>query len=385
MKEGILSLIKSSYLLLVKIKAKHVKVKHSKIVYLLSFPSTSLPILEDLYAQFGQRLVICYTENAKEQALIFQKKGIEIYSIDQFTVLINKVVPLVKGASTVLCDNYFAFLGAIPFFPETEVIQLWHANGAIKKFGLEANYAKSRSKSDIERYRQVYQAYTHYAVGSDKMGKVFEASYQATAEQIVPIGYLPSDHFLNDGWKNLQNERFSEIFPDLKNKRILFYTPTYRETVTENPLDFEQVSTQLGENWVFFVKAHPHDKELIAKFSSLKNVHSDLRGFSLQEFLPFVDCLVTDYSSVPFEYTLVKEKGKIVFFCYDMDDYRNEVGIQDDFKQWAPGVIAYTQAQLIEEIEKEKMGDFTFFNHLWNQYNDGQATRRLIQRIEEKG
>ena len=384
MKEGLLSLIKSSYLFLVRTKARHVRTMHNKIVYLLSFPSTSQPILEDLYAKFGSRLVICYTENAKMNAHFFHEKGVEVYSIDQFNVLINKVIPLVKGAKTVLCDNYFAFLGAISFFPETEVIQLWHADGAIKKFGIEANYAKARSKSDIHRYQQVYQAYTHYAVGSDKMGKVFESSYQATSEQMLPIGYLPSDRLLKDDWRNLQNERFSEIFSDLKNKRILFYTPTYRETTTENPLDFEQILRELGEDWVFFVKAHPHDKELIAKFDSLKNVFSDLRGFTLQEFLPFVDCLITDYSSVPFEYTLVKEKGKIIFFCYDLDDYQKEVGIQDDFNQWAPGAIVYTQEQLIEEIRQEEIKDFSAFNHLWNQYNDGKATRRLIQRIEEK-
>ncbi|KAF1297230.1 CDP-glycerol--UDP-pyrophosphoryl-N-acetylglucosaminyl-N-acetylmannosamine glycerophosphotransferase [Enterococcus sp. JM4C] len=384
MKDGFLSLIKSSYLLLVQAKAKSSRVTHDKIVYLLSFPSTSEPVLEELSAYFGSRLVICYTANSFSLAQKFQSKGSTIYSIDRFSELFTQVVPLVKGASTVLCDNYFAFLGAIDFAPTTEVIQLWHANGAIKKFGIEANYAKNRSASDKKRYKKVYKKYTHYAVGSDKMGTIFQESYLATSDQLLKIGYPTSDHLLSSSWRRQQEARFSEVFSDLAKKRIVLYTPTYREKTSENPLDFERLANELGDEWVIFAKAHPHDEQLQERLATSMSISSDMRGFTLQEFLPFVDCLITDYSSVPFEYTLVKDNGKILFFCYDMDSYQKEVGIQEDFESWIPSTIVQTQKQLTKEIVSAEPQEIEAFNSLWNQYNDGQATQRLIKRIEEK-
>ncbi|MGM0123796.1 teichoic acid glycerol-phosphate primase [Enterococcus sp. AZ194] len=384
MKEGFLSLIKAGYLLLVQAKAKGSRTTHNKIIYLLSFPSTSEPVLEELSTHFGSRLVICYTNNCLKEAQKFQNKGIEIYSIDHLTDLLLHVVPLVKGAKTVLCDNYFAFLGAIDFPKTSEVIQLWHANGAIKKFGIEANYAKNRSASDKKRYKQVYKKYTHYAVGSDKMGAIFQESYLAKPEQILTVGYPASDKLMSSGWRARQEARFSERFSEIGKKRILLYTPTYRETDSENPLDFDRLAKELGDEWLIFAKAHPHDNKLQEKLRTSKSVTSDLRGFSLQEFLPFVDCLITDYSSVPFEYTLVKKNGKVLFFCYDMEEYQKEVGIQEDFESWVPSKITKTQEQLTTEITNQKPQEIASFNSLWNQYNDGQATQRLIQRIEER-
>lgn len=119
----------------------------------MSFPSTSEIILENLYQEYNNNLIICYTRNGSTLAKQYQKKGCSIYSIDNYATLLTSIAPLVKGAKIVLCDNYYAFLSSIDFREETKNIQLWHANGAIKRFGLEAPYAKKarlKIKQDIK-------------------------------------------------------------------------------------------------------------------------------------------------------------------------------------------------------------------------------------------
>lgn len=106
-----LSLVKNLYLTSISIKSLLSNQKHSKIVYLLSFPDTSEIILDSLINRYGDKIVICYTKNSKELAVNYKQRGCKIYLIDSFIALLIKVVPLVKGSDVVLCDNYFAFLG----------------------------------------------------------------------------------------------------------------------------------------------------------------------------------------------------------------------------------------------------------------------------------
>src|SRR5699024_2456680 len=106
---------------------------------------------------------------------------------------LKQAVSILMQAKVILCDNYFPLLAG--FFPhqETTIIQLWHANGAIKRFGLEDPTAMSRSKLDNVRFKQVYKRFDEYIVGSDKMGKVFQRSYGAEPRNIKALGNPRTD------------------------------------------------------------------------------------------------------------------------------------------------------------------------------------------------
>lgn len=135
-------------------------------MFLLSFPSASQLALQTLFDNFSEELVICYTKSSKELASYYQKNGCLTYNIDDFPVLLKDIVPMVTNSQLVFCDNYYAFLAGINFQARTKVVQLWHANGAIKTFGLEAAYTKKVSRKDQQRYLEVYKKFTHYVVSS---------------------------------------------------------------------------------------------------------------------------------------------------------------------------------------------------------------------------
>src|SRR5699024_11782485 len=80
------------------------------MIFLLSFPSTSEYVLDLLYAEFKESLVICYTKNSGSLAQKYVAKGVPTYCIDNVPCLLTKIVPLVSGSKMILCDNYFAFL-----------------------------------------------------------------------------------------------------------------------------------------------------------------------------------------------------------------------------------------------------------------------------------
>lgn len=378
---AIISLSKDIYIRLVKKSAAKTKTTHQKVVFLLSFPSTSQYVLQKLYEKFGDRLLICYTQDGSSLAHKYKKRGCTIYNIQHLPTLLRKVVPAVVGSKMVLCDNYFAFLAGITLSKDTAVVQLWHANGAIKSFGLNANYAKGVSAKDKKRYTDVYRKFTHYVVSSEKMANIFASNYQQPIVSL-PFGYLPTDYYFDADWLATTKNNFESYFS--KKKKIALYVPTYRENNAEVPIDFAKVQKTLGAEWLFFVKAHPHDSQLAKRLQQEENIITDFKGMSLQELLPSVDCLLTDYSSVPFEYSLANPKGKIIFFCYDFLEYQNLVGLEKDFSVWAPGKIITTEAELLHEIQQPKREKLETFNQVWNEYAQGTAASQLIEWVNKK-
>ena len=368
------------YLTGIRFRSKKNVPFHQKIIFLLSFPSTSEIILENLYQEYNNNLIICYTRNGSTLAKQYQKKGCSIYSIDNYATLLTSIVPLVKGAKIVLCDNYYAFLSSIDFREETKNIQLWHANGAIKRFGLEAPYAKKSSPKDQARYQAVYQTWTHYMVSSNKMKTIFEKNYRVKVNSLN-FGYPATDVYFDKRWVDESLIAFQEKFPT--SKKILLYAPTYREGKTKFSNEFYQKVKELQKDWLVFIKYHPHEEERLKELAKYPSVIIDFKGLTLQQILPSVDCLVTDYSSIPFEYSLANSEGKIVFYCYDYVEYDQKVGIEEDFTKWAPGEVVYDSKALVLAINAKKSTTFSKFNQEWNQYVSGNANKQLIEWVKK--
>ncbi|MSE22670.1 CDP-glycerol glycerophosphotransferase family protein, partial [Lactobacillus parabuchneri] len=83
----------------------------------------------------------------------------------------------------------------------TKIVQIWHADGAIKKFGWEDPTTESRSRSDKRRFQQVYDHFDEYIVGSKAMGNVFVNSYHENFDRIKLLGYPRSDQYLSAEWQ----------------------------------------------------------------------------------------------------------------------------------------------------------------------------------------
>ncbi|WP_312541259.1 CDP-glycerol glycerophosphotransferase family protein [Enterococcus sp.] len=375
------SLSKSFYLQCVKQASKFTANKHDKVVFMLSFPSTSEYVLDKLYERYQNRLVICYTKNAQAMAINYQTKGCQVYPLDSFDVLLRKVVPTLKNSKVIVCDNYFAVLGGIDFLASTKIIQIWHANGAIKKFGLEANYAKNATQIDQKRYQEVYARYTHYVVSSQHMADIFAQSYH-TAIEVLPFGYPLTDRYFNLRIKEQVMKKYLEDNP--KQRKIALYVPTYREHNQENPIDIDYMQQALGDDWYFILHPHPHDHMLKKKIAENRNQTSNLDHWPLSDLLFVADCLITDYSSVPFEYSLANPAGKTIYFCYDLNEYNETVGVQESFVEETSKKRVDSNEALAKEVLTTSHEDSTDFNTKWNAFADGHAVKQLIDWIDKQ-
>ena len=347
--------------------------KLAGIAYLLSFPANDQGLIARLQQKFGTKeLVIFYTRACQEEALTYQAQGLRIVALDNPWQLFTRAVPYLTRAQVILCDNYFALLGDLVLRDGTQVIQLWHANGAIKTFGWEDQQTALRSPSDQARFQRVYDQFDQIVVGSTEMGRVFQNSYRLDERVILPIGLPRTDSFFS---RQQGVAAFAAAFPEASEQTVVLYVPTYRPHEETVFLDVAAVQTALGSEYLVLAKYHPHT------VLTTKSVGTDLRGLSLVELLPAVDVLVTDYSSVPFEYSLANPVGKVLFFVYDFADYQATTGLQAGFPTWAEESLVFQVEELVARLKKQQGLASAEINARWNTFNDGQATERLVALI----
>ncbi len=146
--------------------------------------------------------------------------------------------------------------------------------------------------------------------------------------------------------------------------------------------DLNTACEKLPEDYVFIVKHHPFVKDKQPIPSKYKERIIDLsEDNELNDLLFVTDAIITDYSSLVFEASLLNIP--MVFYVFDLEKYVNERDFYFDFKLYAPGRIVYSQEQLINVI---KNNDFCTekikpFADMFFDYRDGKSTERVVKLI----
>lgn len=363
-------------------KIKKVKFK---IAYFMSFAGNE-NFIEELSRTFGNdQILVVYESKLKKEVMRLQQNGTIIHAIEFKKYNVASFVKGIQLARIALFDNYYPELSAISKTKSKIFFQIWHANGAIKAFGWEDPSTYHRSKDDQIRFQKVYDSFDQIVVGSEKMAEVFEKSWRVGSEKIDQIGYPRTDKYFNENWiKTSRQQVFNEL-PELKNKRVILYAPTYRKDVSFNlPKDWTTI--EIPNNAVLIVRLHPHLTDLEQQIAAVSpdGVIIIPHTISTQKLLCVTDTLITDYSSIAFDFSLLSNAKSVLFFTYDLKEFDESVGIQQGFKQTFANEFIYQIPQLNDAIAHGNSDKNVIrkLNSSWNSLNDGHASQRLIHQIK---
>ncbi|ETY74152.1 glycosyl transferase [Lactiplantibacillus fabifermentans T30PCM01] len=376
---------KAIYLWLVRCMSWLAHFKTStRVIYLMSF-ADNLDFIRELNQRVPGRLTVYYQPSAATGAAQLVAEGIATQPFHDSMQFALTGVPVLTQATDIYVDNYFAFTAGLKRRSGQRLIQLWHAGGAVKAFGWGDPQTKQRTPEDQRRFQQVYDHITDYVVGSRKMGQVFAESYQVPMSRMRVLGYPRSDRYRQAPWVKTTQAAIYAQYPEFRDTEVILYAPTYRAGVTfELPTDFGELN--LAPNQRLVIKLHPHladqAEKLRQQYPQLVTLVPD---FTTDELLTVTNTLISDYSSVIFDYALLPNCQKMVFYVFDWQSYQVDVGLQADFEQWAPGPFVKTTSELNRELAAPaKPLKLTAFNELWNTRNDGQATKRTLAYFYQK-
>src|SRR5699024_258623 len=123
--------------------------------------------------------------------------------------------------TTILADNYFGFFAAARFKENTLRIQLWHAVGALKQFGLMDPSNGERTSRAIKRFKRVYDNFDYTVIGSEPMGSIFKENFGLTNDRLRRTGIPRTDVFYNEREMHQIKQSIYNRFPDIQGKKII--------------------------------------------------------------------------------------------------------------------------------------------------------------------
>ncbi|GAB4318033.1 MAG: CDP-glycerol glycerophosphotransferase family protein [Methanobacteriaceae archaeon] len=360
------------------------------IVYYLSylFPINRKKILlimtHDSSDQGNVGSVYRYLQQ-KNPELIFKKVNRDNYAFKRKNLFRNLffmfvVLPYHIATSMIIfMDNVFLPFSAIKPKNDTKLVQLWHGTGSLKKFGMdfEEGWIKKRGL-------KVNLHTTHFIVGSTWMKEIYKTAFRAPENKIYNIGCPRTDIFFDKKLIKEAEEEFSKKFPQLNDKTFILYAPTFRDDEeTSIELDIEKFMSNMDEKIILGLRLHPK----IAKKFELgeivsKNHWGRVFNFSrypkLNTLLINTDILITDYSSIIYEFAIMKKP--IIFYSYDLEKFeKSGRGFYKDYKSNVPGPIARNTQELVDIIKKKSFMsyDMDLFQDVFLDKCDGNSRKRL--------
>lgn len=271
------------------------------------------------------------------------------------------------------CKYAFYCFGKYPVKPRSgqAVFNLWHGM-PLKCVG---NMIKGCENTD-------YNYFTHILCTSEFFRDTIKKSFKCTDQQIVICGEPRTDEMLK---------------ASAHNEKMLLWTPTFRDDGSEldilSPVQFEQLNALCQKyDWKIVIKLHPLSDVKPENYGQYKNIqilsHQQLeeKGGSFYKLLGRSGGLITDYSSVYFDYLLLDRP--IGFAVEDMDNYGNDRGFNfENPVEYMPGEHFTNGEELIEFVGSVFMGQDKYkdkrkkLNDIFNSFQDAENCKRAVEAV----
>ncbi|MDN4526088.1 CDP-glycerol glycerophosphotransferase family protein [Fictibacillus fluitans] len=284
----------------------------------------------------------------------------------------------------IVLDDFYPLVYPLKIRDNAELVQLWHAVGAFKTFGFSRLGRPGGPSPKSLNHRN----YTKAIVSSHNIGKYYAEGFGISEEHVVPTGIPRTDVFFDEVYQHEVKERLYEEFPFLRDKKVITFAPTFRGNGQQSAhynmemLNLDKIYEELKDEYVFLFKVHPfvkNDFSIPYQYSEFFYDFSSYR--EINDLLFVTDILITDYSSVCFEYALLNKP--MIFFAYDVEEYIQKRDFYFDYHSFIPGPLVKTTDQLVSTIKREdfKMEKVQPFVKYFFDDIDGKASERVVDRI----
>lgn len=248
----------------------------------------------------------------------------------------------------VAADSYCIGVSVLKQRKSVRIVQMWHALGALKKFGLSiAGKGGEGRDRRIAELMDMHANYTFILISSEKCREPYREAF-GYGDESFRIASLPRvDAIFDEKFRERALKAIYDAYPALAGKKTVVYAPTFRKGKDISREIMGLAGALDMDKYVLVVKKHP-----LMEFSGdLGQVIEDDK-FSTLEMLFAADYVVLDYSAVVFEAALMKKP--LFFYNFDMDEYAGNRGFYLDYEKDMPGVVSPSPERIAKAIEENE-------------------------------
>ena len=284
-------------------------------------------------------------------------------------------------------DSHFLPIYVIRRRRGTTIVQTWHACGAIKKIGYSV---LDKSFGADERVTNLVRLHTNYslclAASEAAVVQYMDAFRQPADLFVTDLGIPRTDVLIRAEGRERLVATIRERYAIPADRRVILYAPTFRgasmiDARHPQDLDLGLMARSLGDDHVLLLRLHPAVR-MTMDLTGMAGFAIDVSDYpEVNELMLVSDVLVTDYSSVVFEFALLGRP--MAFFAPDTSAYEGERGFYFDYRAGMPGPVFETTEALAAYL---RAGEFDLarvraFASTWFDVADGHASERFVDRI----
>lgn len=281
----------------------------------------------------------------------------------------------VSTAGLVVLDNAFLPVHVTPHRRATTVVQVWHAVGALKRYGFDAPLDEPE-RTFLHRY------YDEVVVSADAIRQPTSTALRTPLEHVLALGTPRTDFFFDDAALAAARAEVLERFPTLRDRRIVVYAPTFRgrgraRQASEVGLDAAALRAALPAEYGLVLKTHPNLDPDATERAGYDVVVDPV--FEINRLLSATDILITDYSSSIFEWALLRRP--LVLLVPDLAEYEREPGLYLDFRHEMIGTQVVDTAGVAAAINEGRF-DLSGYDRFVERYLgacDGRSSERFVE------
>ncbi|MCG2622253.1 CDP-glycerol glycerophosphotransferase family protein [Arthrobacter sp. I2-34] len=268
-------------------------------------------------------------------------------------------------------------------------IQTWHGT-PLKRMLHDLEQFHGRDEDYLGRVNQAVRQWSVLLSPSSYATGAFRSAFGYSGP-VLEEGY-PRNDVLARGRQAEAGNMIRERLGIPHGKRVVLYAPTFRDDQSVGtgrfgfklPLDLEDFQRRFGADTVLLLRMHVLVAGQLDIPEGAAGCVRDVSAYpEVQELLLASDVLVTDYSSVLFDFAILRRP--IVFYAYDLAHYRNTLrGFYLDYGSQLPGPVVQTQDELFEALADAAAPDpgrgrrLEEFAARFAPKDDGGAARRIV-------
>ena len=292
---------------------------------------------------------------------------------------------LYSTSRVVIIDDFYELTSMVDKKNDVKLVQVWHACGAFKTFGFSRLGKPGGPKQTSTNHRM----YDRAIVSSKEIRRFYAEGFGIPIGNVVATGVPRTDMFFDEQVANEMKANFYRDYPEWQDKKIIMFAPTFRgngRLTGHYPMekfDLKEVADALGEEYGIIVKMHPFVNNPVEIPKGYENRIIDLSENSeINDLLFVTDILITDYSSVVFEASLLDIP--MLFYAFDLSEYIATRDFYYEYEPFLPGKLTQTQDELVDAIKNEdfEMEKIEPFKHKFFDNLDGKSAERVASMVK---
>ncbi|MDT0702585.1 CDP-glycerol glycerophosphotransferase family protein [Mammaliicoccus sciuri] len=265
-------------------------------------------------------------------------------------------------------------------------VQTFHGT-FMKTMGFDTPELKYETRQNkIDEFQKKVNNWNYVSIPSDYMKEKAKSAFNTTVKALK-TGF-PRNDMLFDALKYKEETKSSLNIP--KGKKVILYAPTWREGKSSNiEMNIKKIQETLDDQYVLLIRAH-----------YMVSGNMDIRDYypfainvsnypSIEELYSITDVLITDYSSVMFDFAYLKKP--MIFYAYDLEKYLyGERGVYLNYSNIIPGPLVRTTDEIINvlsnysNLDSEYKDKYEKFYNVFCQYgrnrnSSNQVVNELIE------